>query len=439
MARNQDKRGFFQRACGRFVLIVSAVVLATIGIAVLVLAGQASEKLDFHVTYRGNSSTARLQIGSASCEPPFNVTITPQEAIWTLAGQYTMQDPREVATCMGAILLIVALLGTVGLWKRRDGLIFTYCYMLLLLLAAMLWVLIFCSVAAEKADTFLDQFWKMYSAANPSVKCGDTTYPLPSPSSVASAVLPNATASGAWHAAWTEPHLYFNTAGDVATAAGVSVAFILLSICGTIQALSSVDDAAMKMVRGSSGVLALMGFCLICVATWAGAEAPGQFAGDWGPQAIGVLGAILLLAGCCGCCGVRRLSRRCLALNVCGLFIFFFTCFVVTILTFQMASIGHADERTTKLEKHVLGKYYDVSLLQHVNIVAISSAILTVVVFANLCISVWLFKRANEVAERLSEREDHRGFDADEHGGGGVDERDIELSMTRRAKDEDYV
>ena len=46
MGRNQDKRGFFQRACGRFVLIVSAVVLAAIGIAVLVLAGQASEKLD---------------------------------------------------------------------------------------------------------------------------------------------------------------------------------------------------------------------------------------------------------------------------------------------------------------------------------------------------------------------------------------------------------
>ena len=46
MARNQDKRGFFQRACGRFVLIVSAVALAAIGIAVLVLAGQASEKLD---------------------------------------------------------------------------------------------------------------------------------------------------------------------------------------------------------------------------------------------------------------------------------------------------------------------------------------------------------------------------------------------------------
>ena len=77
MARNQDKRGFFQRACGRFVLIVSAVALAAIGIAVLVLAGQASEKLDFHVPYRGNSSAARLQIGSASCDPPFNVTITP--------------------------------------------------------------------------------------------------------------------------------------------------------------------------------------------------------------------------------------------------------------------------------------------------------------------------------------------------------------------------
>merc|ERR1719313_3097237 len=100
-------------------------------------------------------------------------------------------------------------------------------------MAVMIWVTIFCLVAHDKASAYIDAFWDLYVVANPNMDCPEVTDPQ------------------AWSGLYSSND-YVDTSKEVAAASGVAIIFVAFSIYGSIKALADADDAAMRMVKGSS-------------------------------------------------------------------------------------------------------------------------------------------------------------------------------------------
>ena len=398
MGRNDyDHGGFFQRACGRCLLLLVALTLLCLGISILVLGQEASDKLQWAQTLRYNRTA--YNVTSASCPAGVLVNNTDGSSSVTINGVYTMVEPKDAAAFFGSITVAVALTGLLSIAKRNDCGLFTYSYLLLLLLGGMSWLAVFCSVAHERASSFVDHYWNLYRLAHKDLGCPQ----LAGNDVVSDWVATGGTAGGA-----VVMHDMLDTTEKVANAAIVACVLLAFAIFGAVHALASADDAVVNMVRGSSGILALFGTLLIAAVSWSQArneQWPDQYAGAWAQSVVGILGATLLVAGCCGCCGVKRLSRRCLAINVCSLLAFALVCIVVTILTFSLAK---DDTVHFRREERVIGPEAQAALMRNVNVVAISSAVLTMVVVANLCVSLWLFRNVDVVAARQAEDAEER-------------------------------
>lgn len=410
---NYDRAGFFQRACGRCLLLVVALALLCLGIAILVLGQKASDKMEWAQIF--NTNTTAFNVTTDNC--PAGVVL---ETNITINGVYNMAEPKDAAAFFGSITVVVALVGLVSIAKRNDCGLFTYSYLLLLLLAGMAWLAVFCSMAHERASEFVKNFWKLYVLQNKDLGC-----PL--------------LKSKEWEKAPTKGAL--DTTDKVAAAAIVACLLLAFAIFGSVHALASADDAVVNMVRGSSGILALFGTLLIAAVTWSQArnqQWPDQYAGAWAETVVGILGATLLVAGCCGCCGVKRLSRRCLAINVCSLLVFALACAIVTALTFVMAKDDEVHFNIANTTQ-VIGPVTETALMRNLNVVAISSAVLTVVVFANLCVSLWLFRNVDMVAARQAEDAEERrlwarassdrAFAMDGNASDDDDDDDIEIEL----------
>lgn len=430
--RHRDEvGGFFQRACGRCLLLLAALTLLCLGISILVLGAQASDKLSWGETITLDNATY-VNVTSENCPAGTIVPATDGKGggTVTIKGEYDMVEPKDAASFFGSITAAVALTGLVSIARRSDCGLFTYSYLLLLLLAGMAWLAIFCSVAHERAATFVGQYWELYRLATPNLHCA-----------------PLADVSAAdWRPKNDSPeadgavavHDMLDTTDEVASAAIVACLLLAFAIFGSVQALASSDEAVVNMVRGSSGMLALFGTALIGAVSWSQARNqpwPEQYAGAWAQSVVGLLGAVLLCAGCCGCCGVRRLSRRCLAINVCSLLAFALACIIVTVLAFSLAKDDTVHFK--RAEESVFGPESEAALMRNVNVVAISSAVLTVVVFANLCVSLWLFRNVDVVAARQAEDAEERRLWArassdrafGNEGNASDDDDDIEIEL----------